>query len=148
MAKFRKKPVVVEAFQMTEKNRWDMSGWPDWMHKAWNKGSGEGAIMLDPNAPIDEVYKARTRLMCVTLEGNQQIDWKDWIIKGVKGEIYPCKPEIFQATYDMAEPDEPITQLAPPVEQCDPVADAQCAQAEFPDTTAPEATQAEDTAEG
>lgn len=38
-----------------------------------------------------------------TLEGTMRADYLDWIIKGVKGEFYPCKPDIFEATYEPAE---------------------------------------------
>ncbi len=41
--KVRKKPVVVEAFQMTKKHRWDNSEWPEWLHRAWNT-EGEGSL--------------------------------------------------------------------------------------------------------
>lgn len=37
-----------------------------------------------------------------TLEGTLRCDAEDWLIRGIKGEIYPCKPDIFEATYDMA----------------------------------------------
>jgi len=40
----------------------------------------------------------------VTLEGEMRADLGDWIIKGVKGEFYPCKPDIFEATYEEVKP--------------------------------------------
>ncbi len=95
--KFRKKPVVIEAFQMTLLTRWDNSEWPQWMHEAWNREPGENAIWIDPDDP------RRERLLCGTLEGVHAITWKDWIIQGVKGEIYPCKLDIFAETYEPVE---------------------------------------------
>lgn len=93
--KFRKKPVVIEAFQMTLERRWDNIDWPEWLNKAWNENSGdEGALFIDDN-DVD-----RLRLCIGTLEGNLLVEWNDWIIQGVKGEIYPCKPDIFAATYE------------------------------------------------
>ena len=96
--KFRKKPVVIEAFQMTQERRTDNSEWPDWLHRAWNlerltngavyptvKGTGDGELSID------------------TPEGVLAVCWDDWIIKGVKGELYPCKPDIFEMTYERAE---------------------------------------------
>lgn len=97
--KYRKKPVVIEAFQMTKERRWDNSEWPEWLHAAWNIGQGEGGIWVDPNTSIGEDH-GLTNLVCGTLEGVHRISWNDWIIKGIKGEIYPCKPDIFDATYE------------------------------------------------
>ncbi len=100
MGKFRKKPVVIEAFQMTEERRSDNSEWPGWLHEAWNK-EGEGALFID----ADDAD--RQRLVIGTLEGVHLVQWGDWIIQGVKGELYPCKPDIFKATYDpVTGPDE------------------------------------------
>ena len=94
MYKYRKKPVVIEAFQMTKERRWDNSEWPVWAHEAWNKEPGTGAIWIDP------FDSDREKLYCGTLEGPHKIDWDDFIIQGVKGEIYPCKPDIFKMTYE------------------------------------------------
>jgi len=100
MTKFRKKPVVVEAFQMTEARRWDNSEWPDWLHLAWNMDIGvEGAFWCDVDPP-------HTHLHISTLEGVQNVDFGDWIIQGVAGEIYPCKPDIFEQTYEPVEPSD------------------------------------------
>jgi hypothetical protein len=96
MAKFRKKPVVVEAFQMTRARRWDNSEWPEWLHVAWNKDPSEGALFID----ADDSH--RERLVIGTKEGVYRISWDDWIIQGIKGELYACKPDIFEATYEPA----------------------------------------------
>ena len=96
MAKFRKKPVVIEAFQMTEARRNDNSEWPEWLHKAWNT-DGEGALFIDSDDP------QRQRLCIGTLEGVYTVSWDDWIIQGIKGEIYPCKPDIFEQTYEAVD---------------------------------------------
>ena len=93
--KFRKKPVVIEAFQMTEERRAINGDWPNWMHKAWQ---------LDREAP-GSLYPTEEgtgdgTLSIGTLEGQHLVSWGDWIIQGVKGELYPCKPDIFDATYE------------------------------------------------
>ena len=103
MSKFRKKPVVIEAFQMTVARRWDNSEWPVWLDQAWQCGPGEGGLWIDPDAPIAVGQKSAAELVCGTLEGVHRIGWGDWIIQGVKGEIYPCKPDIFEATYEPVE---------------------------------------------
>ena len=83
--KFRKKPVVVEAWQNTNNPR----STPLWLNDAWRNANvrfvGGGAIDIH------------------TLEGVMRAELGDWIIRGVKGELYPCKPDIFEATYEVAE---------------------------------------------
>ena len=92
---FRKKPIIIQAFQMTEERRNDNRDWPEWLNYAWNKNEGEQcAVLIDSDDPD------RQRLVIWTLEGVQRVEWNDWIIQGVKGELYPCKPDIFEATYE------------------------------------------------
>lgn len=94
--KFRKKPVVVEAFQMTKERRHDNSEWPEWLHRAWNKDPGEGAVWMR--------LSPRGERMCIgTLEGVYTVSWNDWIIQGVDGELYACKPDIFKKIYEPVE---------------------------------------------
>ncbi len=98
MLKFRKKPVVVEAFQMTLVRRGDNSEWPNWLHLAWNKTVNEtGSLWIDPADPL------WAKLLVGTLEGPHRVDWNDWIIQGIKGELYPCKPDIFDMTYEACD---------------------------------------------
>lgn len=94
--KYRKKPVVIEAFQMTKERREDNSEWPEWLHSAWNKKSYT-AGSLQPIRPGSDTDR---RLYLMTLEGAFVVQWDDWIIQGVQGELYPCKPDIFEATYE------------------------------------------------
>lgn len=96
--KFRKKPVVIEAFQMTEARGSDNRDWPSWLNEAWNKRLEEpGCLYLVAPAPTTRAFRIRT------LEGVHAVTWGDWIIRGVAGELYPCKPDIFEATYEPAE---------------------------------------------
>ena len=80
--KFRKKPVTVEAIQWTGTNMDEIGKFMDGVHWA--------IADHDPVIP--------------TLEGDMRVSLNDWIIKGVKGEFYPCKPDIFAATYDPEAP--------------------------------------------
>lgn len=99
MARFRKKPVVIEAFQMTRERRINNSEWPEWLHQAWNKGRGKVGALY----PTEEGTEDGT-LSIGTLEGaDQLVSWNDFIIQGVNGEIYPCKPDIFEKTYEKVE---------------------------------------------
>lgn len=94
--KYRKKSVVIEAFQMTKERRRDNSEWPEWLHEAWNKERFESGSLYCTDSPGD----GTDRLVIHTLEGSHLVDWDDWIIQGVQGELYPCKPDIFEATYE------------------------------------------------
>ena len=74
--KFRKKPVVIEAIQ-------------------WK---GDNIVEIRDNK-----IPAKQTLIIRTLEGDMTAQKGDWIIKGVKGEFYPCKPKIFKMTYEKVE---------------------------------------------
>ena len=79
---------------MTKKRRWDNSEWPNWLHVAWQADSKESSsVWCDRKEP-------HTYLHITTLEGVMDIQWDDWIIRGVQGELYPCKPDIFEQTYE------------------------------------------------
>jgi hypothetical protein len=91
MPKFRKKPVAIEAFQMTQERMYRNDEWPEWLHRAWN-GNGEPGSL----------GRSIGGMSIMTLEGPLNVSADDWIIQGVQGEIYPCKPAIFEATYEPA----------------------------------------------
>lgn len=96
--RFRKVPVVIEAFQMTEARRTDNSAWPNWLNAAWQE-EREVPGSLHPTVEGTD----NGTLSIKTLEGEQLVSWDDFIIQGVQGEIYPCKPDIFAETYEHAE---------------------------------------------
>ena len=79
MAKFRKKPVVIEATHLSQVDA-------EWIEARRAEGH---SLELDGDDLIIE-----------TLEGQMRASPGDWVIQGVKGEIYPCKPDIFEATYE------------------------------------------------
>ncbi len=95
MPQYRKKPIVIEAFQMTKERRWNNVDWPNWLNQAWQKDPSEGAVWIDDNDPAGE------KIVCGTLEGVHAITFDDYIIQGIKGEIYPCKPDVFEAYYEI-----------------------------------------------
>jgi hypothetical protein len=99
MAKFRKKPVVIEAVQL----RWD--NWSEMCDFVGIGGLKEGKpegcfIGADGKPTPDKSWSETIGLMIPTLEGLMIGTQNDWIIRGVKGELYPCKPDIFDATYE------------------------------------------------
>jgi len=74
--KYQKKPIIVDAWP-----------WPEYPHDA---------PIFDPGYPINyQIVK--------TLEGNMKRSTGDWLIRGVSGEYYPCKPDIFEQTYTRIE---------------------------------------------
>lgn len=93
MMKYRKKPVVVEAVQL----RWDT--WPEVCDFVGvgkiSDGRPEGFRPNGSNLALG--------LKIPTLEGVMEALEMDYIVKGIKGEIYPCKPDIFEATYERVE---------------------------------------------
>lgn len=95
--KYRKKPVVIEAFKFDGRSNTDPTV-PQWFADA----VVAGAIRANPDS-----------ISIKTLEGEMRGDLGDWIIRGVKGEIYPCKPEIFEATYNAEPEGEPIGVAVP-----------------------------------
>lgn len=88
MSQYRKKPVVIEAFCWTGDEH--QSEDPEWICEAIKNG----LVYFTDNST--EQVKLHIR----TLEGDMTADLGDYIIKGVKGEIYPCKPDIFELTYE------------------------------------------------
>lgn len=104
MSKFRKKAVVIEAFQMTEERRGNNADWPQWLNQAWNMDRNEEGSLSPTSLKSDGTDK----LQVFTLEGTVTVDWGDFIIKGTQGEIYPCKPDIFHEVYDEETDDAPV----------------------------------------
>jgi len=100
MNKYRKKPIVIEAFQMTMERRKSNADWPQWMHAAWQTEHGTSGSLEPSDYPSS---KGEDELDIVTLEGTHRVTWGDYIIQGVQGELYPCKPDIFEATYEKVE---------------------------------------------
>jgi hypothetical protein len=90
MAKYRKKPVVIEAF------KWMTDEVPEW----WKSAKNVAVDVATGSAFIP------------TLEGTHEARPGDYIIQGIKGELYPCKPDIFAATYEPVEGTEVKTELS------------------------------------
>ncbi len=103
MAKYRKKPVVIEAV------RWNGRNFNEIVRL--NKLGTRKIRVLDPG-----MGNSSLRLGIPTLEGEMIAQFNDWIIQGIKGELYPCKPDIFERTYELVgerKPEEPDCDLDP-----------------------------------
>ena len=82
MTKFRKKPVIIDAWQWDGSTNWSTA--PEWLQEVVPHWSPK-------------------ELAIPTLEGTMRAMPGDWLIRGVKGEVYPCKPDIFEATYEKSD---------------------------------------------
>lgn len=99
MPYYRKRPVVIEAQQFTTNNEIgspQMDQLVNWM----NQGQGKRVA-----------WHNGTDIYINTLEGDLRASCGDWIIKGVKGEFYPCKPDIFEATYELFSETHPMDDI-------------------------------------
>ncbi len=92
MAKYRKKPVIIDALKWNGGNHRPM----------WDFLTGRTEDYMETSSKDFEIDFAKTEggLVIKTLEGNHNASIGDYIIKGIKGEFYPCKPDIFEATYE------------------------------------------------
>lgn len=81
--RFRKRPVVIEAVRLTEANGAEVWEWAD------------SKPFYGPDGKV-------TGLSIYTLEGRMKADFGDWVVRGVQGEFYPVKPDIFELTYEPA----------------------------------------------
>ena len=93
MAKYRKKPVEVDAIQWDGINLSEIKEFVgdrlayDIIDTAWQVGKGKPHVLMKIK----------------TLEGDMEVSEKDFIIKGINGEYYPCKPDIFKKTYESVD---------------------------------------------
>jgi hypothetical protein len=87
--KYRKKPIVIDA--------WKWGG-------VWNAEMKALVLISDYKiVPVKDGNRVAW-ISISTLEGDMRADPGDWIIRGIKGEFYPCKPDIFEATYEPVNP--------------------------------------------
>ena len=86
MSRYKKKPVVINAFKYQPQQVGTLIKWLDSFddHKT-------------------DITVQKDHLIIHTLEGDMRADKGDWVIRGIQGEYYPCKPDIFEATYELAE---------------------------------------------
>ncbi len=91
MPKFRKKPIVIEAVRigaLISDAKYAWASMPAWAKQAYE----EAKLIFLPDS-----------LHIHTLEGVMVGNWDDWLIQGISGELYPCKDDIFRATYEPVE---------------------------------------------
>jgi hypothetical protein len=92
LPQYRKKPVVIEAWCYTPMGAPSeyFTRMPEWLERAYEDG-----VVSNVGASAKTAH-----LKIKTLEGDMVAEQGDWIIRGVKGELYPCKPDIFALTYE------------------------------------------------
>ncbi len=89
MGRYRKKPIVIDAVQYAGHGsvHGSANDIPEWFFEAFEDGTLVPTNGADP-------------LRVTTMEGDIVVSPGDWVIRGVKGELYPCKPDIFEETYE------------------------------------------------
>jgi hypothetical protein len=108
MARFRNLPFEIEAIRWNgySNNLGLTNGleypdarfdYPEWMPPCTNVVPDD---KLSATIPVGQIWRHREALLIGTLEGTMRAEPGDWIIRSVKGELYPCKPDIFAATYE------------------------------------------------
>ena len=90
--KYKTKPTVIEAFKIGRDAE------PDWLFTSGQKVTKE----IIPYCDTPEEF-CKAQYYIETLEGTMKADFGDFIIKGLIGEIYPCKPEAFEKKYELSE---------------------------------------------
>ncbi len=94
--KYRKKPVVIEAVQLNDEYNSICSA------IEFVEGIDMSTSVIGRNACVKDVQEEKG-LIIQTLEGDMKASFGDYIIKGVNGEFYPCKPDIFEKTYEIVK---------------------------------------------
>ena len=92
--KYRKKPIVIEAYRWHNESQLSYDDWPDWLKEA---------NCLCSNKPGAFCHRGYGLAHINTLEGRMTVCEGDWIICGVHGELYPCKNNIFKETYNAVQ---------------------------------------------
>lgn len=95
MAQYRKKPITIDAFRI------GYDPIPDWFMDSVSKN--ESILKTDKEEYVPFGFDDTIFAEVETLEGTMRANHRDWIIKGINGELYPCKPDIFEATYEAVE---------------------------------------------
>ena len=88
---WRKKSIVIEAWHFLG----NYADAPDWVNPKW---SLQQIVVIDNLEQRGDPF-----LLIPTLEGEMRANLGDWIIRGVQGEVYPCKPDIFEANYERVQ---------------------------------------------
>ncbi len=88
--RYMKKPIAIEAWQSFKNAGAVTSVWPAWIIEALTNSV---------------IFEREGEIYIKTLEGEMHVSDGDWIIQGVQGELYPCKPDIFEQTYDEVHDD-------------------------------------------
>lgn len=102
MAKYRKKPVVIDA-ELFDGSTTECMKVYEWVERN-TLGSFEPMAVIAGRVPCPasgvSIDPRDGRMMIATLEGYHHVDLGDYVIRGIAGEFYPCKPDIFEATYE------------------------------------------------
>ena len=92
MSRWRKKPVVIDAWQFMPAGQCEEL--PAWIDRRWFNDS------VDAKADVTTGHRGTPYMLIPTPGGALRADLTDWIIRGVKGDVYPCKADVFAASYE------------------------------------------------
>ena len=105
MKKYKKRPIEIEAFQLTREFFEDFFNKFSSDVTACSKAYETSIITFFKEKNLQGIGYEPYYAMIPTLEGRMRANVNDWIIKEVQGEYYPCKPDIFEQTYDLVDDD-------------------------------------------
>lgn len=101
MAKYRKKPVIIEAYHIKDLSYESVKECLEFMGQQVK--THKGFVVEQPFDNYMQIVCKTGGINIETLEGTMLANEGDYIIKGVSGELYPCKPDIFEKTYELLE---------------------------------------------
>ncbi len=100
--KYRAKPIVIDAFQITKASRVNNENWPGWLHEAWNLPQAAPGSLWPRDYPTSNGMEP-LRMRDSNGGAIHDLGWGDWIIKEGQGQLRYCEAAFFSATYE-AEP--------------------------------------------
>ncbi len=98
MSRWRKKPLVVDAWQFMPAGHCEEL--PEWIDPQWFHEDVDADAASEGNHIV--AHRGKAHMLIPAAGGTLRADYTDWIIRGVNGEVYPCKAEVFTATYERA----------------------------------------------
>ena len=113
MHAYRRKPLVIEAFQMTADRAESRDDWPEWLEEAYQKGLGYARDVPVPAALRCFSDGDESEVVIDTPRGQVAVNEDDWIIRATADDLYPCPPKLFADTYENIPKGTGIAEQAP-----------------------------------
>jgi hypothetical protein len=94
---FCRRPVIIQAFQMTKERRNDNKDWPEWLNRSWNYDRGDVNAVYPTSEPTPD--GERTTLTLNTVMYEKEIAWGDWIVQNEDGNLFVCSDAEFNRDF-------------------------------------------------